>query len=254
MVSQVGMRNAILGTFLLMGLTVALALPIGVAVGIYLHEYAGKKLGGIIRFSTTALRSISGIIVAIFAINLLRGVGQDTFLDHIIHGFGHNVDGVLTVGRSSFLFASAFIALLVIPLIARATEEGLSSLPPDIQEGSLGVGASKEYTLTHILLPWSLPNIITGLVLGCAEAAGALTIIFLIAGTGEYGVSPWNEVTSLSYLIFDCRFGSDMGDQVQRMMGSYQYTAALLLLVITVGLTIAAMTLKNITARRYKGI
>ena len=120
--------------------------------------------------------------------------------------------------------------------------------------GSLAIGASEEHTLTHISLPWCLPNIITGLVLGCAEAAGALTIIFLMAGTGQLGVNPLSETTSLAYFIFDCRFGAQMGDTVQTYMGSYQYAAAFLLLIITVGLTVLAMVLKNKITRRYKAI
>ena len=152
------------------------------------------------------------------------------------------------------MFASFFISLLVIPLIAQATEQGFKSMPRDIFEGSLAVGASREYSLTHISLPWSIPNIFTGLVLGCAEAAGSLTIIFLIAGTGQLGVNPLSETTSLSYLIFECRYGKEMGEGVvQTLMGSYQYAAALLLLLITICLTVLAMTMKKRISKRYKG-
>jgi ABC-type phosphate transport system permease subunit len=256
-VEQAGMRNYILGTLMLMGLTAVISLPIGVAVGIFVHEYAGKIFGGIIRFSTTALRAISGIILLITALNLTRIVGSDfpgSIINRIVDGFGYYPNGTLAIGRSSFLFASFFISLLVIPLIAQATEQGLKSMPRDIFEGSLAVGASREYSLTHISLPWSVPNIFTGLVLGCAEAAGSLTIIFLIAGTGQLGVNPLSETTSLSYLIFECRYGKEMGEGVvQTLMGSYQYAAALLLLIITICLTILAITLKKRISRRYKG-
>ncbi|MGP8079384.1 MAG: ABC transporter permease subunit [Dehalococcoidales bacterium] len=255
-VEQAGMRNYILGTLLLMGLTSVISLPIGIAVGVFVHEYAGKILGGMIRFSTTALRAISGIILLITALNLTRIVSLDfpgTIINYIVNGFGYYPNGTLLVGRSSFLLASIFISLLVIPLIAQAAEQGLKSMPQDIFEGSLAVGASKEYSLTHILLPWSVPNIFTGLVLGCAEAAGSLTIIFLIAGTGQLGINPLSETTSLSYLIFDCRYGKEMGDGVvQTLMGTYQYAAALLLLIITICLTILALTLKKRISKRYK--
>jgi phosphate transport system permease protein len=255
-VSQAGMRNHILGTFLLIGLTSAISLPVGVGTGIFIHQYAGKKVAYIINFTTTSLRSISGIILAITAINLLRSVhtGEGTTIGYILHGFGYSIEGMIMEGRSSYLFVSFFISLLVIPLIAKATEEGFNSLPRDIWEGSLSVGASIEHTLIHILLPWSLPNIITGLVLGCAEAAGSLSIIFLICGTGEFGVGPLNETTSLAYLIFDCKYGKELGDQVQNIMGEYQFTAALLLLIITMGLTVTALVLKSRLSRRYKEI
>jgi len=252
-VVQAGMLNHILGTFLLMALTTLISIPIGVSVGIFVHQYAGSKLAGIIGFSTAALRSISGIILLVTAMSLLKMPASGSFFYKLFHGYGIDINGVLQVGRSSFIFASAFISLLVIPLIARSTQEGLISLPKEIYEGSLSVGASEEHTLFHIQIPWSLPNIITGLLLGCAEASGALTIIFLIAGTGQYGVSPLNETTSLAYLIFDCRYGSSLGDAVQTVMGSDQYTAALALLIITLGLTALAMIMKKNLAKRYKG-
>lgn len=253
---QIGLRNAILGTLMLMALTAVISLPIGMGIGIFIYQYAGPRLGGLIRFSTTALRAISGIILAIIALDLVHVVSNSfhgTFLNYLVEGFGYYPSGALITGRSSFLFASFFVSLLVIPIIARATEEGLNSLPKDIEEGSLAVGASSEHTMTHISLPWSFPNIITGLVLGCAEAAGALTIIFLMAGTGQLGVNPLAETTSLAYFIFDTRFGTQMGDSVQKFMATYEYTAALLLLIITVGLTILALTLKSKISRRYKG-
>jgi ABC-type phosphate transport system permease subunit len=252
-VKQIGMLNHITGTLLLMGLTSLISLPIGVSVGIFVYEYAGPKLGSVINFSTTALRSISGIILAVTALSVLSIPAKGTFLYNLFHGYGYDVNGVLQTGRSSFLFASVFVSLLVIPIIAKATQEGLNSLPADIREGSLAIGASKEHTLFHLQLPWSFPNIITGLMLGCAEAAGTLTIIFLIAGTGEFGVSPTNETTSLAYLIFDGRYGRALGDSVQDMMASYQYTAALSLLIITLGLTATALIMKRNLAKRYKG-
>ena len=255
-VQQIGLLNSILGTFMLMGLTALISLPIGIGVGIFVHQYARPKLGGVIRFSSTALRAISGIILAITALSLAHVVNNafhDTFLNYLVQGFGYYGNGTMLTGRSSFLFASLFVSLLVIPVIARSTEEGLKSLPKDIMEGSLAVGASEEHTLTHISLPWSLPNIITGLVLGCAEAAGALSIIFLMSGAGELGVNPLSETTSLAYFIFDCRFGTQMGDVVETYMGSYQYTAAFVLLVFTIGLKVAALIMKNKLAKRYKG-
>jgi len=252
-VKQVGMLNHVLGTFLLMGLTTLISLPIGVSVGVFVKQYAGAKLSVIINFSTTALRSISGIILLVTAMSVLKMPASGSVFYNFFHGYGYDINGTLQIGRSSFIIASVFISLLVIPLIARSTLEGLNSLPKEIYEGSLSVGASKEHTLLHIQLPWSLPNIITGLLLGCAEASGALTIIFLISGSGQYGVSPLNETTSLAYFIFECRYGRSFGDTLQNIMGSYQYTAALMLLIITLGLTTTALIIKRNLSKRYKG-
>ena len=252
-IQQVGMLNHIYGTLLLMALTSVISLPIGVGVGLYVHEYAGKAMAGIVTFSTTALRSISGVILAITAISLISSQMPGSFFYKMFHGYGIDINGVTQYGRSSFLFASLFISLLVIPIIAKATMEGLESMPRDIREGSLGLGATKEHTLFHVQLPWATPNIVTGLMLGCAEAAGALTIIFLMAGPGQFGVSPTGETTSLAYLIFEMKYGLIMGDTVPNSMGGDQALAALTLLVMTVGLTAIALTMKRQLAKRYKG-
>jgi phosphate transport system permease protein len=253
-VKSIGMLNHITGTLLLMGLTSLISLPIGVGVGVFVNEYAGRKLGGMITYSTTALRSISGIIIAVTAVSLLSMPEKGSLVYNIFHGYGNDVNSVVQMGKSSFIFASAFISLLVIPIVARATQEGLGSLPGEIREGSLGLGASREHTLFRLQLPWALPNIITGLMLGCAEAAGALSIIFLIAGTGEFGISPLNETTSLAFLIFDIKYGTILGDAaVQNTMADYQYTAALVLLIMTLGLTAAALIMKKHLEKRYKG-
>ncbi|AKG52874.1 phosphate transport system permease PstA [Dehalogenimonas sp. WBC-2] len=250
---QVGILNHIMGTLMLMSLTSVIAIPIGVSVGIFVHEYGRSKLGGVINFSTTALRSISGVILAVTAVSLLQIPAQDSFWFKVFHGYGYDINGVLQVGRSSFLFASVFISLLVIPIIAKATMEGLNSLPKDIREGSLALGATKEHTLFHVQLPWTLPNIITGVVLGCAEAAGALTIIFLMSGTGQYGVNPMNETTSLAYLVFDMKYGRTLGDTISNLMGNDKYLAALALLIMTLVLTTTALIMKRQLSKRYKG-
>jgi phosphate transport system permease protein len=252
-IEQVGMRNHILGTFVLMGLTTIISLPIGVAVGIYSSEYSTGWFGKAIRFSTQILRAISVFVIAMVAYNLIR-YSAGSFLSDVICGYYYDPLGSKHIAKGSFLIASVFLSLLVIPMIAKATEEGVRSLPQDIKDGSLAVGASKDYSLFHLILPWSMPNIITALVLGCAEAAGGLSIIMFMAGSGEYGISPFNEVTSLAYLIFDIHYGKAFGSQIPKFMGSYQFTAAFLLLMITMGLTVISLLFKRHFSKRYKTI
>ncbi|MBT9163421.1 MAG: Phosphate transport system permease protein PstA 2 [Chloroflexi bacterium] len=242
-----GMRNHILGTLLLMALTSLISLPIGVGAGVFLSEYGGR-LAGVVRFSLGALRGISVFILGITALSLV-GYSEGTFLSDIITGV-YDAGAGQRAADGSFLTAAIFLSLLVIPIIARATEEGIRSLPTEIREGSLALAASEGRTLTRIILPWASPNIVTGLLLGCAEAAGSLAVIMFMAGTGEHGVGLLREVTSLSYFIFDTRWG---GFTFRTLMRDYQYLAALLLLVITTGLGIAALILKQRLARRYRG-
>ncbi len=250
-VNEAGMRNHILGTFLLMAMTALIALPIGVGTGIFVTEHDGW-LAKLVGFSTSMLRAISVFILAVSAFSLVRYTGDhqgNGVLSDLIRGFYLDDAGFKHPAKGSFLTAAVFLSLLVIPVIARATEEGLRSLPSDIREGSQALGATDGHALLRILLPWSLPNIMTGLLLGSAEAAGSVTVLLFISGRGQYGLGPQHEATSLAYLIFDAGRGAKSFTDV---MGQYQFSAALLLLCITFSLTILALFLKQRFATRYR--
>jgi ABC-type phosphate transport system permease subunit len=244
------MRNHILGTLLLIGLTAGIALPIGVGSRVFLSEYARGWLATMIRMSTALLRAISLLILGLTAVSLIRYTGGMP-LSGVLTGTYRDANGVQHTAGGSFVLAAIVLSLLIIPVVSRATEEGCSSLPGDLREGSLSLGASEGHTLTRVVLPWALPNIVTGLVLGCAEAAGSVAILLFIAGAGDRGVGPLSQVTSLSFLIFEVRYGPK---PFRDLIGPYQFSAALLLLVITLGLTVAALVLKRRFASRYRGV
>ena len=140
--------------------------------------------------------------------------------------------------------------MLVMPVIARLTEEGLRSVPREIREGSVALGATDGYGLRRILLRWAAPNILTALILAGAEAAGGLAIIMFVAGVGQNGIGPFNGVTTLDYAVFATKYGPRVYFD---SMKQYQFTAALLLLILTVGLTLVAMALQRRFVARYRG-
>jgi ABC-type phosphate transport system permease subunit len=247
---QTGISNFILGTLLLMLMTIIISLPIGIGVGIYITEYSSGWLANIIKTSCTVLRSISVFILGLTAITIVR-LTQHNFFSYIFAGYFYDATGNIHIANGSFVTAALVISLLVIPIIARATEEGIRSSPREMAEGSYALGASKWYTVANILIPWSLPNIITGILLGCAEATGSLATIWFISGTGQYGIGPFNQVTTLSYFIFYARGDIDMN--FHKVEGIYQYSAAVILIVITVVLSIAVVLLKRRLNKRLKG-
>jgi ABC-type phosphate transport system permease subunit len=101
------------------------------------------------------------------------------------------------------------------------------------------------------VLPWALPNIITALLLGAAEAAGSVTVLLFVAGSGENGVGPLREVTSLAYLVFDSSDGKSKA--FRDVMGQYNFSAALLLLMMTLVLTAGALLMRARFSDRYRG-
>jgi phosphate transport system permease protein len=203
-----------------------------------------------VRFATTSLRAISLLILAFFAISLAN-LGKNTFLAPLFSGTYTKLGEELLSEGGSFLLAGLVISLVIIPVIARATEEGCRSTPTELREGSLALGATEDLTLRRIILPWALPNIVTAWLLGCAETAGAVAVLLYIAGTGEFGVGLNRQVTSLAYYIFNSYFFTDLARG--GLMRPYVYMAAMLLMMITLGLGVAALLSKRWFVRRYRG-
>jgi len=246
---QAGLLNHLQGTLLLMLLTSLIALPIGAGAGIFLSEYASGVFEGIARFTITSLRAISTFILGLTALSLAQSMDNSPLIGIFRGTYFNGWDTFKSTG-GSYLVASLVLAVLVVPIIVRSTEEGCRSLPPELREGSLALGASEQTTLFRITLPWAFPNIITALLLGCAEAGGSVAVLMFIAGRGAYGVGVTSQVTSLAYLIFDIWFGEK---PFQGAMGPYQFTAGVLLLIITMGLGITALLLKRWLVKRHRG-
>jgi phosphate transport system permease protein len=248
---NIGYLNNILGTFLLITLTLVFAILPGVGAGVFMSEYPGR-IARVISFCTTMLRAIAIFIIGATAIGFVRlsgGLDSGSFLSLLIRG-GWDDGTRVQSQRGSFVLAASFLALLVIPVIARLTEEGLRSVPREIREGSVGLGATDGYNLRRILLPWAAPNILTALILAGAEAAGGLAVIWFMASPGQHGVNLFTNVTDLDFAVFAAKYGPR--DYWNSML-QYQDTAALLLLVLTIGLTLVAMVLQRRFARRYRG-
>jgi phosphate transport system permease protein len=249
-VRQAGLLNQLLGTGLLMLLTTLISLPIGVGTGIFVSEFARDWERRVVSLCTTTLRGISALLIALAAVAVVTGSKDQPWLPFLA---GYYFDAeTLRTEHGSFLLASIALSALVIPIITRATEIGLSSLPRDLREGSAALGARPEYTLVRITLPWAVPNIVTSVILGCAEAAGSVSVLMFIAGTGTRGVGPFEEVTSLAFGIFYSQFSPFKA--FRDLERPYQYAAALELLVLALALTGIALIFKRRYASRYQGV
>lgn len=145
-----GMGNAVLGTLILVGMAAAMGIPIGVAAGVYLSEYGYGKIASSLRFTTDLLGSVPSIIIGLFAYALI----------------------VLPLKRFS-AYAGAFaLAVIMIPTIARSTEELLKLVPVHIREAGLALGIPRWKVILRIVLRGSMGGIVTGIMLAIARAAG----------------------------------------------------------------------------------
>jgi phosphate transport system permease protein len=145
-----GMRNAFVGTLILTGLGSLAAVPIGVLSGVYMSEYRGTRLALAVRFAADTLNGVPSIVVGIFAYGI----------------------AVLPFRHFSALAGGVALGIMMIPIIARTTEELLLLVPGAMREGALALGATRARAVFSVIVPAALPGIITGVVLALARIAG----------------------------------------------------------------------------------
>ena len=145
-----GMANAILGTLILTGLGSIMAVPIGIVSGLYMSEYAGTLLASAVRFAADTLNGVPSIVIGVFAYGI----------------------AVLPFKQFSALAGGVALGIMMIPIIARTTEELLLLVPQSMREGALALGATRARAVLTVVLPAALPGIITGVVLALARIAG----------------------------------------------------------------------------------
>ena len=152
-----GISNAIIGTGIIVGLASLMGIPFGIMAGIYLAEYGDNRLGGFIRFTADVMTGIPSIVVGIFAYGLL----------------------VTSLGGFN-AFAGAFsLAILMVPIITRTTEEIIRLVPDSIREAALALGAPRWKTILRVVVPTAFGGIITGILLAVARVAGETAPLIL---------------------------------------------------------------------------
>ena len=145
-----GMANAIVGTLILTTLGSLMAIPIGVLSGVYMSEYAGTRFASAIRFAADTLNGVPSIVIGVFAYGV----------------------AVLPFKQFSGLAGGLALGIMMIPIIARTTEELLLLVPGTMREGALALGATRARAVFTVVLPAAAPGIVTGIVLALARSAG----------------------------------------------------------------------------------
>jgi phosphate transport system permease protein len=176
-----GMANAIVGTVMLTGVGGLFAIPIGVMTGVYMSEYAGTKLASASRFAADTLNGVPSIVIGVFVYGIV----------------------VLQVGQFSMLAGSIALGIMMIPIIARTTEELLRLVPTTLREGALALGATRAKATFSVVLPAALPGIITGVILALARIAGETApLLFTAFNNRFWNTNPLQPTASLTVQIF----------------------------------------------------
>jgi phosphate transport system permease protein len=226
-----GILPAILGTLYLVIGTITVALPLGMFSAIYLTEYAKQsKFTQTIRMAIVTLAGIPSIVFGLFGLGLFV----------ITLDFG-----------SSILAGSLTLACMILPTIIVASEEALKSVPQYMREGSLALGATKWETIYKNVLPYALPGMMTGSILGIGRAAGETAPILLTAAAfflPELPTSVFDQVMALPYHLYILATQHPDAQKILPM----QYGTALVLLFLVVGLNMIAIILRIRVRKKYK--
>lgn len=224
MMTQGGIYPAIVGTIALIIGSMLVALPVGVMVAIYLNEYAGEsRTTWLIEMAINNLAGTPSVVFGLFGLAL--------FVKYF--GFG-----------PSILSASLTLALLILPVIIRASEEALLTVPNEYRESSLALGVSKWQTIRHVVLPAAIPGVVTGSVLSIGRVAGE-TAPILFTGAAYFlprlPDSVYSQFMALPYHLFVL---ATAGTNVSETR-SIQYGTALVLLIIVLGVNLVAVVIRR---------
>ncbi|WP_443630195.1 phosphate ABC transporter permease PstA [Candidatus Njordibacter sp. Uisw_056] len=252
-----GVFPAIFGTVLMVLLMSVMVTPIGVVAAVYLREYAKQGLiTRIIRIAVNNLAGVPSIVYGVFG------------LGFFIYFLGGNIDELFfaaaapapTFGTPGLLWASLTLALLTVPVVIVATEEGLSRIPRAVREGSLALGATKSETLWRIVLPMASPAIMTGVILAVARAAGEVAPLMLVGVVklapslpldGNYPYLHLDQkFMHLGFHIYDVGFQSPNVEAARPLV----YATAFLLVLVIALLNLSAVALRNRLREKYKAL
>jgi phosphate transport system permease protein len=221
-----GVADAIVGSLLIVGMATVFAVPFGVLVAIYLTEFGSKSISTALRIVLDVMNGIPAIVVGIF------------------------VFGVIVVGRGQSAVAGAFaLSILMIPLIARSTQEVLKLVPSALREASLALGVSRWRTVVGVVLPTALGGIVTGTVLAVARVAGETAPLLFTSSITANAVSTdvSQALPTLPVAIFQYSESADPGEQ------ALAWTAALILITFVLIASVLARALSLRSRKKITG-
>ncbi len=176
-----GIGNAIIGSLILLLLASALGLPLGIAVGIYLAEFGANRFGGIVRFVTDTLTGVPSIVVGVFIYTVI----------------------VIPMQRFSALAGGIALAIVMIPIVARTTEEMIRLVPTSLREGALALGAPQWRVTLGVILPAAASGIATGAMLAVARVSGETApLLFTAFGSRFFPTYLDEPMASLTVQIY----------------------------------------------------
>jgi len=252
-----GVFPAIFGTVLMTLIMAVIVTPFGVIAAVYLREYAKQGLlTRVIRIAVNNLAGVPSIVYGVFGLGFFVYVLGGS-LDRL---FYPEAAPAPVFGTPGLMWASLTLAILTLPVVIVATEEGLARIPRMIREGSLALGATKSETLWKVVLPMASPAMMTGLILAVARAAGEVAPLMLVGVVKLAPNLPLNgnypylhldqKIMHLGFHIYDVGFQSPNVEAARPLV----YATALLLVLVIATLNFSAIYIRNHLREKYKAL
>ncbi|QJY35420.1 phosphate ABC transporter permease PstA [Vibrio europaeus] len=253
--SEGGVFPAMFGTVLLVLIMSVIVMPLGVIAAIYLHEYAkNNAFTRLIRVAVINLAGVPSIVYGVFG------------LGFFVYTLGGSIDSLFyaeklptpTFGTPGLLWSALTLAVLTLPVVIVATEEGLTRIPSSVRHGSLALGATQFETMWRIVLPMASPAIITGLILAVARAAGEVAPLMLVGAVKLASSLPVDsqfpflhlerKFMHLGFHIYDVGFQTTNIETARPLV----YATSFLLVTVIVGLNLTAISIRNNLREKYR--
>ena len=249
-----GIFPAIFGTVMMVFLMSFAVAPFGVLAALYLREYA--KEGPLVRAVRIAVNNLAGVPSIVFGV---FGLGFFVYL------IGGTIDQVFypealptpTFGTGGILWASLTLALLTVPVVIVAAEEGLAAVPRVVREGSLALGATKFETMRKVVVPAAAPGILTGMILAMARAAGEVAPLMIVGMVKLAPTLPIDhhfpyvhlerKFMHMGFHIYDVGFQSPNVEATQPLV----FATALLLVMVVTAMNLVAIVVRNRLRGKY---
>jgi phosphate transport system permease protein len=216
-----GIGNAILGTLILLGMACVVGMPFGIAAGIYLAEYGAGRFASLVRFLTDTLTGIPSILVGVFVYTII----------------------VLPMKQFSAMAGGIALAVIMIPIVARTTEEMIRLVPASLREGALALGAPQWRVTTGVVLPAAASGIVTGAMLAVARVSGETApLLFTAFGSRFFNVYLDQPMASLTVQIYN--YAISPYDEWHAQ--AWAATLILMTLILVINITVRFFTRRKI--------
>ncbi|HLL70653.1 MAG TPA: phosphate ABC transporter permease PstA [Pyrinomonadaceae bacterium] len=216
-----GIGNAILGTLILLTMSAVVGMPFGIATGIYLAEYGAGRFASLVRFLTDTLTGIPSILVGVFVYTII----------------------VLPMKQFSAMAGGVALAVIMIPIVARTTEEMIRLVPASLREGALALGAPQWRVTTGVVLPAAASGIVTGAMLAVARVSGETApLLFTAFGSRFFNVYLDQPMASLTVQIYN--YAISPYDEWHAQ--AWAATLILMTLILVINITVRFFTRRKI--------